>query len=110
MERHLRLVKPAGPKEPRKPRRRPPVFSPEEQARLRAALKNARALFGSWSCLSAAMHLAAPVAERAARGSRRVTAEIAVRLARALGIPLESLYAAPRPASKCPMCGQSGAP
>ena len=57
---HLRLVKPAGPKPPKKGRLRPyqsDLFSPEEAARLLAALKNARAMFGTFACLADAMRV-----------------------------------------------------
>ncbi len=108
--RHLRLVRPPGPKEPRKkPQRPPPLWSPEEASRLRAALKNARAIMGTWPCLAAAMYLGREAISAAANGRKRVSAEIAVRLARALGKPLESLYAAPASADRCPTCGRGGA-
>ena len=114
----LRLVHPAKPTPPdATPRTRGGLrapyqndtFTPEEQARLRAALKNARALFGTWRCLADAMRVPLGAIELALRGRNRVSAALAIRLARALGAPLESLYAAPRPAGKCPTCGRGGA-
>ena len=109
--RPLRLVHPAPPKPPREKRKRVPTFTAEEQARLRAALKNARPLLGTWARLAAAMRVAMHSIQDAAGGSRPVTAEMALRLARALGKPLESLYRAPAAADVCPTCGaKRGAP
>ena len=108
---HLRLVKPAEPKPPRRKGQRPPSpFSPDEQARLRVALRNARALFGTWSCLADAMHVREKPIQGVAAARRRVSADLAIRLARALGKPLESLYRAPSDASTCPTCGARRAP
>lgn len=101
----LRLVHPSPPPKPRRRPRRPSPFTAEEEARLRAALRHARALFGTWGCLADAMHARLETVHRAARGGARVSGTIAIQLAKALGKPLESLYAPPRPASKCPMCG-----
>lgn len=104
---HLKLVHPAAPKAPRPSGRyrRTEPFSPEEQARLRAALKNARALFGTWDCLSDALGIANGTVERATRTS--VSPDVAVRLARALGKPLEALLRGPTDATTCPSCGRS---
>lgn len=108
---HLHLVKPAGPKPPKQRHRRASVFTGEEETRLRAALKNARVRFGSWGLLAAAMDTCPNTLARSAMARRVLSAEVAVRLARALGVPLESLYAAPTDASRCPTCGASrGAP
>ncbi len=116
--RHLTLVHPAPPPKPdTTPRTRGgtrapyqnDTFTVEEQARLLAALKNARALFGTWRCLADAMRVPIGAIELALRGRNRVSAALAIRLARTLGAPLESLYAAPRPAGKCPTCGRGGA-
>mgnify|MGYP000927985596 CR=1 FL=1 len=104
--RHLRLVsdKPTPPR-PKQRHRRVATFSPEETSRLRAALKHARALFGSWPCLSDALRMSEPATRHAANGSSGFSGDLAVRLARALGKPLESLYRAPAAADVCPTCG-----
>ncbi len=116
--RALRLVHPAPPKPPEAPRtrggrRRPfdsDLFTPEEDARLRAALKNARGLFGSGPCLADAMRVPYETVKVALKGRARVSGALAICLARALGVPLESLYRAPTDARRCAMCGRSGAP
>lgn len=108
--RHLILVHPAPPRKPRTRTRAAPPFSPEEQARLRAALKTARGMFGSWACLAAAMGLPDGRLPRLGCGTRRMTGDNAIRLARALGVPLESLLRGVVGVPKtCPTCGRGGA-
>lgn len=106
---HLRLVPLPGPKPPRGGGRKrvlqSGLFSPEEEARLRAALRNARWAFGSVGCLAAALHASENMVTAASHGRVPFSAALAVRLARALGKPLESLYRAPTDASTCPTCG-----
>lgn len=104
---HLRLVVPAQPKKPRRP---PPLFSTEESNRVRAALKNARALFGTWACLAAALYLDPKHVQAVASGKKVAAGMLAVRLARALGKPLETLLRPPTDAATCPHCGRGGAP
>ncbi len=101
---HLRLVTPDAPKGPKK-YRKTPLFSQEEAARIRAALRHARVLFGSWSCVAAALRTSQNSIVLAAWGRRNVSGDLAVRLARALGKPLESLYRALAAADLCPTCG-----
>ena len=108
--RHLKLVRPDAPKPPKAPHRRGPTFTPEEQARLRAALKNARPLLGTWACLADAMRMSEVAVYHAANGRKRISGDLAIRLARALGKPLESLYRAPTSADVCPTCGARRAP
>lgn len=109
----LRLVHPITPQKqgdsnkPRGRHRRLNPFTPDEQARLRAALKHARALFGTWACLADAMRVASKTPHDAASGRKRVSGDLAVRLARALGKPLEALLRAPADASVCQNCGRS---
>lgn len=103
---HLRLVKPEGPKPPRRYHRRTPVFSPEEEARLRAALRHARRLFGTWACLADAMRVRPQNVEDTANRRSRVSGDMAVRLARALGKPLDALIRPLTDASRCPTCGR----
>ena len=104
--RHLKLVRPDTPKAPKARHRRGPTFTPEEQARLRAALKNARPLLGTWACLADAMRMSEVAVYHAANGTTRISGDLAIRLARAIGKPLESLYRAPSDASTCPTCGR----
>lgn len=106
--RHLRLVHPSPPR-PTGPKRRHnpgPTFTPEEEARVRAALRRTRSLFGTWACLADALYLAPDTPEDVAAGRQRVSGDIVVRLAKALGKPVESLYRAPTDASTCAACGR----
>ena len=104
--RHLRLVS-DSPKPRAKRHRKPPHFSPEESSRIRAALRHARILFGGWDACAAAMYLGPERVIATATGRRSVSASLALRLSRALGVPLESLYRAPTDAGRCAACGRS---
>ena len=109
--RHLKPVRPQVPREgPRPYRRRPPVFDPTEASRLRAALISARFLFGSYACAADAMYVVPEALRAAATGRAPVTAEMAVRLARALGKPLDALLRPLSDASTCSACGARRAP
>src|SRR5690349_12611597 len=90
---HLRLVHPAKPKElrPKLPRHEHRLFTDEEQRLLRASLKTARGLFGTWACLADAMRVPLVTVTHAAAGRYPVSAAMAVRLSRALGVPLDAL-------------------
>lgn len=117
--RHLRLIHPSPPPKPdttprtRSGRKAPyqsDLFSPEEEARLRAAVRHARALFGTWACLADAMRVNLDTLHAAVRGDVRFSAALAIRLARALGKPVESLYGPIADATRCPTCGARRAP
>ena len=108
--RHLRLVS-DKPTAPRAKHRRPaPPFTAEQEARIRAALSTSRRTFGTWVALASAMGLDVAYVYHV-KASRRLTGDFAIRLARALGKPLESLCRAPTAADVCPTCGaKRGAP
>lgn len=107
---HLRLVT----NEPsrRASKRRgpvPPLFNDEQSRLVRAAIKTARGLLGSYSCLAAAMYMSKSAVMHAAYGKVQITGDLALRLARALGLPLEALVTpglrlVPFP-QVCPTCG-----
>ncbi len=105
----LRLVHPSSPKPPPKGRK-PPWFSHDESSRVRAALRHARVLFGGWAPCAAAMYLGKEAVIAVATGRKSVSPGVALRLARALGVPLESLTRAPTDASTCPACGARRTP
>jgi hypothetical protein len=115
---HLKLVHPAPPPEAPKGKRtrtgrRPPhtneTFTPEQEARLRAAFRNAYAQFVTWPRLCKAMGVPYQPIKDAVAGRHRVSAALAVRLSMALKVPLESLYNPPSDAARCPHCGRHGA-
>ena len=104
--RHLRLVQDTPRPERRPYHQRPPVFTEAETLRLRAAIRTARALFGTWGCAGAAMYVISRTLRDAATGRKPVTAEVAVRLARALGKPLDALLRPLAAAGTCATCGR----
>ena len=67
-------------------------------------------MFGTWACLADAMHVTKNTLVVIASGRNSFTGDLAVRLARALGKPLEGLYRAPTNADVCPTCGARRAP
>ncbi|MCC6552407.1 MAG: transcriptional regulator [Polyangiaceae bacterium] len=73
--------------------------------RLRAALRNLRALYGSWSCLAEVMGADASTVKRVCNGQRCPSAALALAAAKAAGKTLDALIRAPGPADKCPTCG-----
>jgi hypothetical protein len=105
----LRLVHPSPPRTP-KQKRSQPTFTPEEEARIRASLRTARRLFGTWACLADALHMTMGGVIDTVGGKHHVSGDVAVRLSKALGVPLESLYRPPSDASTCPHCGAKRAP
>jgi hypothetical protein len=93
----LRLVRDERPGRP-PGRRREPLFNPDQERCLRAALKTLRGSFGSWRAFGAAMGVDGGPVERAANGRSRISAELAIRASRAARQPLESLLSpGPRP-------------
>src|SRR5690348_6283324 len=80
----LRLVHPAKPKEPKPklPRHESRIFTDEERRMLRASLKTARGLFGTWACLADAMRVPKQTVMNAAYGGRNFSPAVAVRLSR----------------------------
>ena len=109
MSGHLRLVTDTPPKPRAKHRRPAPPWAPGEEARIRAALTTSRRTFGTWVALAAALGLDVAYVHHV-RGGRRLNGDFAIRLARALGKPLESLTRAPTAADVCPTCGARRAP
>lgn len=95
----------------RKGFRGPPVFTEAEQAALRSSLRTGRHVLGSWAALAAAMYVHTGTIERMAQGKGKpITPEIAVRLAKALRVPLEAitrpgLHVVRDSGPMCPTCG-----
>jgi plasmid maintenance system antidote protein VapI len=82
------------------------VFSEAEASRLRGALLSARFLFGTWGCAAAALYVIPRTLRDAGTGRKPVTADLALRLARALGKTLDALLRPPSEAGTCPTCGR----
>jgi hypothetical protein len=105
----LRLVRLLDPSKPtRRQKRRVHVFTEAQEAWIRSALRNARALFSTWGCLADAMGVNKGAVTDAACGRNRVSAEMAIRLASATGLSIDTLL---NPsivaAGRCPTCGRS---
>jgi len=104
----LRIVHPpAGGKEPIRPkgRRLAPAFTDTEAMRLRAALRNLRALYGTWDCLAATMGVHRDTLTNIAGGRKRPSAAIGIATAKAAGKTLDKIIGAPVSADRCPHCG-----
>jgi transcriptional regulator with XRE-family HTH domain len=72
--------------------------------RLRAALRNLRALHGTWPKLAAVMGVPVKRLQNIASGSHP-SAAVALATARAAGATVDALLGAPSDASVCPTCG-----
>lgn len=109
----LRLVhpEPTGKiSRPSRPRH-DPHYTPAQQTRLRAVLRNLRVAYGSWSCLAEVTGYAASSLASAASHPERIKDAMAFQLARASGMTVEELLVPrlkPVPGA-CPMCGRKGA-
>ncbi|WP_438035460.1 transcriptional regulator [Sorangium sp. So ce204] len=93
-------------------RRRPCVtrsLSDVERMRLRAALRNLRALYGTWACLAEVMGMPTRSIRAIASGQYGGSPGTAMRAARAAGTTIERLLGRPVAADRCPHCGR-GAP
>lgn len=92
----------------RRPRSPSLLLTDVERMRLRAALRNLRALYGSWSCLGEAMSVSAGTLQQIASGNGGSHA-MALRAAKAAGVTLDQILGRPVVAGRCPHCGR-GAP
>src|SRR5580704_17771311 len=86
--------------------RRGPDLSPEEADRVRVALAFLAKRFGTWKAMTDAMDLKLDTVRHAVKKRGGVTAGVALRAARAAGVPLEDILAGrwPKPGA-CPHCG-----
>ncbi|MDI1481460.1 transcriptional regulator [Polyangium sp. y55x31] len=109
----LTLIRPSheGQERIRLPKRtRKAHFPPAEQSRIRAALRNLRRAFGSWSCLGAVTGYASETLVGAACQPNRATPTLVYRVARAVGLTVDELLRPGlRDADACPTCGRKGA-
>ncbi|WP_437900618.1 transcriptional regulator [Sorangium sp. So ce124] len=84
-------------------------LSDVERMRLRAALRNLRALYGTWACLAEVMGMPTRSIRAIASGKYAGSPGTAMRAARAAGTTIERLLGRPVAADRCPHCGR-GAP
>lgn len=91
------------------PARRRPItltLTDVERMRLRAALRNLRALYGSWSCLAEVMGVPKKSIMNVACGDTNPSAGMARLAARAAGKTLDALLGGIASADRCPHCGR----
>lgn len=81
-------------------------FTTTEQEHVRNALYFLRAKFGSWEPIAKLLRFEQGTIANAAAGHRNVTASMVMRLAKLLGVPVETLTRGsfPEPGT-CPRCG-----
>jgi len=103
----LRLVKPEGPKPPRRKwQRAAPALSAEQQAKARAALKNLRYAYGGWAPLAEVMGVAKASLLHTAAGGVAVSGDMLIRLCRAGGLSVDAMLEAKlTPSGRCAACG-----
>lgn len=83
-------------------------LSPEERANVIAALKVLRVRFGTWQAVADALKVTHKSVENAVSSKQKPSAGLAIRTARAAGVPVDDVLsgAFPKPGA-CPMCGRS---
>ncbi|AKT39555.1 hypothetical protein [Chondromyces crocatus] len=86
------------------PRRSSIQLTDTEQMRLRAALRNLRALYGSWDCLAEVMGVRPGTLATIVSG-KPTSPGMAVRAARAAGTTVEAILGDLKVAASCPHCG-----
>jgi hypothetical protein len=90
---------------PRRPRG--PDLTPDEATHVKAALAFLAARYKTWPALAVAMGLKLATVRYAACKGKGVSAGVALRAARAAGVPLEELLAGTwPPTGACPVCGR----
>ena len=88
---------------PRKPRS--PELSLEEQAHAKVAVRFLRARLGSWATLAERTGLSIAILRHTMGKRSRVSANVALRVARVAGVPLEDVLRGAWPGNACPTCG-----
>ncbi|MGK3995968.1 transcriptional regulator [Sorangium sp. So ce1024] len=105
----LYLIPPDGGQGGRAPARRQCLtLTPTQSSRLRATLRNLRAAYGTWDCLAGVMGVARSTLRNIVKGHDGGSFAMAMRAAKAAGIPMEQLLGGLVAADRCPTCGRSG--
>jgi ABC-type polysaccharide/polyol phosphate transport system ATPase subunit len=82
------------------------VLTPEEQRKVRQAIRNLRDAFGTWACLADAMGMPVKSLGHAMNARLGLSPAVVLRAMRASGLTLDDLLGAPAPAERCRACGQ----
>ncbi|WP_437833820.1 transcriptional regulator [Sorangium sp. So ce1153] len=108
----LYLIPPGGGQGEGAPARNRPrpclSLTPIQRKRLRAALRNLRKAYGSWSCLAEVMGMAVDSLKGIAYGRDSGSPGTAQRAAKAAGVTVEQLLGGLVVADRCPSCGRCG--
>lgn len=77
----------------------------KEQKNVRTALRYLRLRAGTWAAVSQAVGLAPQGLDKTVNGRRPVSASVALRVARLVGVPFDDLIAGHFLPGACPRCG-----
>jgi hypothetical protein len=87
-----------------------PKLMTAQQTRVRAVLRNLRAAYGSWSCVSEVTGIAGSSLSSTASNPQRASLGFVHRLARAAGMTIEAVLSPGLVVvDVCPSCGRRGA-
>ncbi|WP_437574627.1 helix-turn-helix domain-containing protein [Sorangium sp. So ce887] len=89
-------------------RRQRLTLTPTQTKRLRATLRNLRAACGTWSCLAEILGVSRSTIRNIVKGHDGGSLAMAMRAAKAAGVPVEQLLGGLVVADRCPSCGRSG--
>lgn len=110
----LRLIQDPDPSQPSAPRRRPTPLDPlttDERRHVQQALRNLRLRLGGWDVVAAVTGASQKTLSNAASRRGRPSTALALRAARAAGVPLEALLAGSiRSVGSCATCGAKSYP
>jgi hypothetical protein len=103
---HLRPPKGQGIDPPAARPRSTVSLTDAEAMRLRAALRNLKSLYGTWTCLADVMGVSPRTLQNFISSTRRgASPGMAVAAARAAGTTVDALLGGPKVAGSCPHCG-----
>jgi hypothetical protein len=85
-------------------------LTPEERACIAVALRVLKVRHGSWKPVSKLLGVSVSLLQRAVGKGGRPSAGLAIRVARAAGVPVDDVLTGAFPVlGSCPMCGRSDA-
>jgi hypothetical protein len=84
---------------------RTPELGLDEQEHAKNAIRFLRVRLGTWADLAAKTGCSEAILRHSQVKRRRVSANVALRIARAAGVPLEDILSGAWPGHACPHCG-----
>lgn len=105
--RHLRIVRDEPPRKRRKGQRGPAALTDDQQAKVRAALRNLRMAYGGWAPLAEVMGMATnQLAKIASSRGYAITGDVLVRVCRAGSLSADAMLDVKLTESgRCAACG-----